>query len=115
MQPGGELVVELQWQPLAQMDEDYTRFVHVLDAADHIVGQLDSWPVQGTWPTSQWSSGTEVTDVVQLFIEPDASPGPYRLEVGWYLLETMQRVPVLNDDGAPVDDRVLLEGLVVPE
>ena len=115
LQPGGELALELHWQPLAQMDEDYTRFVHVLDAADHIVGQIDSWPVQGTWPTSQWTPGEEVTDAVQLFIASDAAPGPYRLEVGWYLLDTMQRVPVLGNDGAPVDDRVLLEGLVVPD
>jgi hypothetical protein len=35
--------------------------------------------------------------------------------VGWYLLETMQRLPVLDAAGQPVDDKVLLKGLTVVE
>jgi len=33
--------------------------------------------------------------------------------IGWYLLETMQRLPVLDAEGSAVDDKVLLSGLTV--
>jgi hypothetical protein len=33
--------------------------------------------------------------------------------VGWYLLETMQRLPVLDAEGQAIDDKVLLSGLSV--
>ena len=57
LEPGGQLPVTLTWQGLAEMDADYTVFVQVLDAADRLVGQVDAWPVQGTFPTSQWTLG----------------------------------------------------------
>ncbi len=55
--PGSELVVDLSWLTLAPLTEDYTVFVQVLDENDRIVGQVDSWPLQGTYPTSQWQPG----------------------------------------------------------
>jgi hypothetical protein len=35
------------------------------------------------------------------------------LAVGWYLLETMERLPVLDANGRAVDDKVLLRGPTV--
>jgi hypothetical protein len=111
--PGGTLDVTLNWQALAPIPQDYTLFLHLLDAADRIVGQIDSWPVEGTYPTSQWPTGTPILDRYSIPIAPDAAPGAYRLEIGWYLLETMKRLDVLASDGTPVDNRVLLDGFVV--
>jgi hypothetical protein len=113
--PGGELAVNLTWQALAEMTEDYTAFVQVLDGADRIAGQLDSWPLQGTFPTSQWQPGQVVDDPYLIRLQPDLSPGPYRLHVGWYLLRTQQRLQVLDDSGAAVDDKVEVPGLLVPD
>ena len=114
-QPGGTLGVTLVWQALAPVTEDYTVFAHLLDAADKIVGQVDAWPVQGTYPTSQWLPGRTVTDRHTIAVGHDAAPGPYRLEIGWYLLSTMRRLNVLDPVGNVTDDRVLLEGLAIPE
>ena len=40
-------------------------------------------------------------------------PGEYAVHVGFYLLATMERLPVLNVEGTPVDDHALLTGLTV--
>lgn len=115
VRPGDTLDVALSWQGLDTLTEDYTVFVHLLDAADRIVGQVDSWPVQGTYPTSRWRPGTPISDRYSIAVTADAAPGRYRLEIGWYLLSTMRRLTVLGPDGMARDDRVLLEGVVVPE
>ena len=52
----------MSWQALAPLEEDYTVFVQVLDSEDNIVGQVDSWPVQGTFPTGRWQPGEVVED-----------------------------------------------------
>ncbi len=114
LQPGGTLGVTLVWQALAPIAEDYTVFVHLLGAGDKIVGQVDAWPVQGTYPTSQWLPGRTVADRHAIVVSHDAVPGPYRLEIGWYLLGTMRRLHVLDPVGNATDDRVLLEGLAIP-
>jgi hypothetical protein len=104
--PGGQLPVTLTWQGLAPMTENYTVFVQVLDAADRIVGQVDAWPVQGTFPTSQWTPGQVVRDPYVVQLSADLPPGEYRLNVGLYLLATLERLKVLDESGAAVDDKV---------
>jgi len=106
--PGGQLPVALTWQGLTEMDEDYTVFVQVLDAADRIVGQVDAWPVQGTFPTSQWRPGQVVADPHLVQLSADMEPGEYRVIVGLYLLATGQRLPVVDGAGDAVDDRVVV-------
>ena len=113
LRPGGTLALTLHWQSLAPLPADYTVFVQVLDAQDRIVGQVDSWPLQGTYPTSQWPAGEVVSDPYLVPLAADLPPGPYRLQVGWYLLATLQRLPVLDEVGNIVDDKVMVEGLVV--
>jgi hypothetical protein len=115
LQPGGVLDVTLDWQSLAPMGEDYTLFLQVLDGQDRIVGQVDSWPLQGTLPTSAWPAGERITDRHQVQLNPELPAGAYRLAVGWYLLATLQRLPVLDSAGSMVDDRHIVSGLSVAE
>ncbi len=109
--PGGQLALDIEWQALAPINQNYTVFVQVLDAQDRIVGQVDAWPRQGTFPTSQWTPGEIVHDPYLITLSPDLPPGSYRLQVGWYLLATLERLPVLDEAGAPVDNRYLVSGL----
>jgi hypothetical protein len=113
LQAGGQLDLTLHWQSLAAIDEDYTVFVQVLDAQDRLVGQVDAWPLQGTFPTSQWVVGEAVVDPYAVQLDPDLPPGEYRLQVGMYLLATLKRLPVVNVDGNAVDDKFLMPGLNV--
>ena len=59
--------------------------------------------------------GQPVTDPVLVPIAAEAAPGDYRLEIGWYLLGTMRRLNVLGPEGAAIDNRLLLEGLTLPD
>ena len=112
---GGQLLVNLSWQSLAPMAEDYTVFVQVLDSTDQLVGQVDAWPLQGTYPTSQWEPGEQIEDPYIVQLDPNLAPGEYRLQVGWYLLSTLRRLPVVDMTGVPVDDKVVMSGLVTSE
>ncbi len=115
LQSGGQLTVTLNWQSLSSMREDYTVFVQVLDAQDRLVGQVDAWPLQGTYPTSQWAVGETIVDPYTIQLDSDLPAGEYRLQVGLYSLATLKRLPVLNVEGAAVDDRFLLPGLTVSD
>ena len=108
---GGLLDVILHWQSLAPISHDYTVFVQILDEQDRIVGQVDAWPRQGTYPTSQWTVGETIRDPYRVQLEAELAPGTYRLQVGWYLLATLRRLPVLDADGSPIDDKFVYPGL----
>jgi hypothetical protein len=95
------------------MEANYTLFVQVLTPDGTLKGQIDVWPKDGTYPTSQWRPGETFEDRYLLYIDPDAPPGNYQVAIGWYLLETMQRLPVLDAKGQVIDDKVLLSGLTV--
>jgi hypothetical protein len=73
------------------------------------VGQIDTWPLQGTYPTSRWQAGEVVHDSYTIQLQGDVPPGDYRLLLGWYLLATQERLPVLDESGAIVEDRVVVE------
>ncbi|RLC97529.1 MAG: hypothetical protein DRI77_07145, partial [Chloroflexi bacterium] len=111
--PGETLPVTLVWQGQRQMSEDYTLFIHLLDEQGQLRGQIDVWPQDGTYPTSQWTEGKTFSDTYTVRLLPDAPPGTYQVEIGWYLLRTMQRLPVLDASGQATDDKVLIEGLEV--
>jgi hypothetical protein len=110
---GDTLHLTLYWQALAEMDESYTIFTHLLDKDDLIWGQKDSLPAGGTLPTSCWVKDEIIVDGYDILIQPDTPPGQYFIEIGMYQLETMQRLPVVNQEGQIVDDRVLLGGLTI--
>ena len=111
--PGAPLHVAVRWQCMRAMETDYTLFLHLLAPDGTIKGQADVWPLDGTHPTSQWREGEVIADEYTFYVDREARPGDYKLEVGWYLLETMQRLPVLDADGRAVDDKIMLPGLTV--
>jgi hypothetical protein len=85
----------------------------VLNDRDQIVGQVDAWPVQGTYPTSRWQPGETIEDTYEIRLAGDLPPGDYRLQVGLYLLATLRRLPVLDAQGRPIDDKVVISNLTV--
>ena len=113
IEAGGTLRLTLYWQALAEMERRYTVFVHLLDADNRIVAQMDSEPLGGTHPTTEWQFGEIVRDSYGLLIAPDTPPGEYLLEVGMYYLPTLERLPMLDASGSVEDDRVVLGRIVV--
>ena len=108
--PGETLHLTLYWECLAEMDEDYTVFTHVLGEQDSIWAQMDSAPQRGAAPTSGWRVGQVIEDNYDLAVYPDTPPAVYDIEIGVYLPRPPDypRLRVISPDGRVVDNRVLL-------
>jgi hypothetical protein len=113
--PGAPVELAIVWQAAQAMEHDYTLFVQLLAPDGTLKGQIDVWPRDGTHPTSQWREGERVEDHYLVYLDRDAPPGRYQVAVGWYLLQTMERLPVLDAEGRAVEDKVLLPGPIVSE
>jgi hypothetical protein len=94
--------VALPQQAVAPVDADYTVFVHLLDREGEKVAQRDSQPCDGGCPTSSWQPGQIFLDRHNLDLPADAAPGPYRLAVGLYLVESGDRAAVVGRDDRTV-------------
>ena len=107
------LRLELHWQARQQMEGDYKVFVHLFDpVTEEIVAQDDAMPRQNQYPTSWWAEGEVVSDEITISLK-DAPPGRYRLALGVYDPQTMDRLAAVGPDGAPIaDNRVVLDGEV---
>ena len=106
------LRLTLRWQAQAPMDEDYTVFVHLLDDNNQIWGQEDTQPAYGTHPTSRWREAEVVLDPHTVWTQQQAPLGLYRIEVGFYLLRTMERLQLLDASGTAIDNRLVVDDLV---
>jgi hypothetical protein len=95
--PGDRLSLTLYWQSLQPLDTDYTIFVHLRDLGNITRLVADHRPYDGVVPTTHWTVGAVVKDVVWLDLPADLSSGEYRLLVGMYRLDTMERLPVMGD------------------
>jgi hypothetical protein len=115
LDPGASVELAVVWQAAQAIEHDYTLFVQLLAPDGTLKGQVDVWPRNGTHPTSAWREGEQVEDRYVVYLDADAPPGRYHVAVGWYLLETMERLPVLDAEGRAVDDKVLLPGPTVAQ
>jgi 4-amino-4-deoxy-L-arabinose transferase-like glycosyltransferase len=97
--PGSTIDVTLHWQADDPITEDYTVFTHLINSDGDIVSQHDSMPHGNLYPTSLWSPGEIVLDSHPISLAPGLPPGAYQLHAGLYLLQTGERIPLV-DSGA---------------
>jgi hypothetical protein len=106
------LELVLYWQAQQAMNVDYTVFVHVIEPGSQgdarIWGQRDAPPDNGAYPTRRWAAGEVVADPVRVSLPLDVPVGPLEVVVGMYHPGTGQRLPVLDAQGQPVDDKIIL-------
>jgi hypothetical protein len=110
----GSLVVTLYWQASSPMDRSYTVFLHLEGPGGSLVAQSDGLPAAGTRPTTTWETGEVVTDRRALSLPAEAAAGDFRLAAGMYLLETLERLPVLDRAGTAIGDSVDLGTIALP-
>jgi hypothetical protein len=101
--PGQPLTVTLVWQAVAKPTQDYTIFVHLVDASGRLVTQHDSEPDEGRYPTSRWLLGEEVTDRHLLVLPAGLPAGRYYLLAGAYDRTTGTRLPRHDANGNTID------------
>ncbi len=104
----------LYWRALKPMDTSYTVFTHLINADNNIFGQRDKIPLDGVRPTTSWAAGEIFTDVYEFTVAPDAPPGNYKIEIGFYTTPDFVRLPTFDANGNATGDRVLFEDLRVP-
>jgi hypothetical protein len=110
-QEADHLTLTLHWRALADGAADFVRFVHLVDPAvgGPPLAQADSYPVANTYPTSQWTAGEIVTDVVRLDLTA-VPPGQYALALGFYRLlgdGGAERITAVGPDATPLPDNLL--------
>jgi hypothetical protein len=89
-------LLRLFWRAGAKLDKDYSVFVHLMRNGQQ-VDQSDSYPAQGYYATHLWRPGDIVAD--DHLLAATVTPGEgYSLEVGLYLLPTLERLQVLDAD-----------------
>ncbi|NOZ05800.1 MAG: hypothetical protein GXP41_05540, partial [Chloroflexi bacterium] len=84
--PGETVTLLPRWQALRPLDQDYTLFVHLVDAQGNTWGQRDAMPRDGQYPTSAWPVGEVIPDSYAITVKPEAPVAGLHLEIGWYLL-----------------------------
>lgn len=101
------LALTLTWQAVEPVAGDYTVFVHLLDGDEARIAQVDRRPCEGECPTTTWTPGQIIRDRYELDLAPaveaDVAPGPYRLAIGLYLLDSGERAQVIGRE-----DRVVV-------
>ena len=110
---GETLHLTLYWRAVTNMETSYTVFTHLLDSANQIQGQHDNPPVNSTYPTTLWVPGEVVVDPYAIPVSVDAPPGEHAIEVGLYVAETGQRLPLLDAAGQVTGDRILASTITV--
>lgn len=111
----GSLALTLYWEALAAGQADYVRFVHlvnpetgqIVERDDGTSVQVDSIPRNGSYPTSQWTTGEIIEDPVTLTLEGVAA-GTYGLAVGFYPeQDPTTRLPAAGPQGQSLPGNVL--------
>lgn len=104
---GSDRTVTLYWRADAKPAQDYTVFIHALDASGKLLATGDSEPAAAAAPTSSWQPGELVRDVHH--IAAPAGPAVAAYAIGLYDARTGARVAVIAPDGSqPVDKSVSL-------
>ncbi|MCP4536120.1 MAG: hypothetical protein GY832_03145 [Chloroflexi bacterium] len=84
--PGGIVEVTVYWQTLAQIDQNYVVFIHLLSEVGTMAAQRDTHPGLGRYPTTTWEPGVIFADTYRLHIPEVAytSDNCY-VQIGLYL------------------------------
>ena len=107
------LKITFFWRSIDTPQTDYTTFIHIVDAEDQIVAQMDVQPLHGQYPTSIWSPNELIVDERTVTGIPK---GEYRIYIGWYLYraDALEPLPVVSNGSQSTTDRLLLETITVP-
>ncbi len=102
LRPGETLELTLYWRAKEEVEKSYIVFTHLLDSEGNIRGQQDGIPVEGMYPTSSWPAGQIVEDRHRIPIADVAPAGDYRLAVGLYELDSLERLKAVDAEGNPL-------------
>jgi hypothetical protein len=115
VRPGDLVYVTVVWEPLQRTDRPYNVYVHLIDEAEVLIAQRDTWPGLGRAPTTAWRVGHPFVDVYRVELLPTAyTPNAARVRVGLYEPE-QGRLPVYQPGYAEaIGDGIEIGMVTVP-
>lgn len=96
--------VTLAWQRNTPIHEDYSWFVHLLDASGQIVQQQDRAPQGGYAPASTWQDNTTISDHLFFPLEPGTDRSGWQLRIGYVDSASGERLTVTSPTDQPIDE-----------
>jgi hypothetical protein len=112
VEPGEWLPVTLYWQATQPVAKNYTTFVHLLNHEGKSIGQANTYPDGGNWPTSMLPPGGVLAATYYVLVLPEAeAPQLTRLAFGLFEFEDPARAAkaTINEAGEPVEP--IVEGI----
>ncbi len=103
---GERLLVRATYRATAPTAAPYKIFVHLYQG-DRIFAQHDAQPVGELRPTTGWRPDELIVDQLSLRLPPGPPSGAYQLRLGFYAVDTQQRLPVVLADGQTAEFVVL--------
>ncbi len=106
VRPGEWLPVTLYWQAIRPLDKNYSVFVHLLGRDNQVIGQANTYPDGGNWPTSMLEPGLVLKDTYFVSVSAEAeAPAVIRLALGIFEFEDPERAakPAVNAAGESVE------------
>ena len=109
--PGDILPVTLYWHPRQRSVQDFSFFVHLLDAGDNVLVKRYGHPGGGSLRTTRWQPGLIYEDRWDLEV-PENLTGrtPLRVHIGWWKYPDGYALPGRDATGAEVDPVLLDAG-----
>ena len=110
--PGEQAQITLVWLALAQTDQTYKTFVHLLGTDGGVLAQHDGDPGGGFTPTTRWQPGEIILDRHEFTLPSDLPPGNYALKAGMYEFHEGIFRNLMADPPSP-DQRINLEPIEI--
>ncbi|MBI2845908.1 MAG: glycosyltransferase family 39 protein [Chloroflexi bacterium] len=105
--PGGEVIITLYLRGEAEMSENYTMALHLLDPDQQPYTKIDTYPGGGNYATSLWEPGQILRDTYQITIPSDFPAPTYgQIKLAFILYRTGEEVP--SPRALPLGESVLL-------
>ncbi|MGA9349058.1 MAG: hypothetical protein WBW48_09675 [Anaerolineae bacterium] len=97
-----QLGITLRWQTLAEMREIYALSLRLFDQQGHFWGQADEWlENEASLATYAWKAGEVSERHHALSLLSGTPPGHYQVKMVLYCTDTLQRLDILDERGAP--------------
>ena len=118
VRPAQPLPITLYWEILKPVDLNYSVFVHLLGRQREVIGQIDTYPGAGHWPSTLLSPGDILADYYEVPIPPEAelSQAPTRLQIAAglynYLEPGRPGRPVRNEAGEGIEPIIATAKLI---
>ncbi len=113
------LPITVYWEVLKPMPVNYSVFVHLYGRQGETMGQFDSYPGLGAWPTTLLSPGDVLADtyLVPLFEGAEKNaPALLQAAIGLYEYNKpgFPRPPVYSADGAEIETPLAGQAKLIP-